>query len=94
MAKLFTPTTYHIIDYDQEWDEGRSNPYFPEYKTVSAKFFNADTNTTTGMLKFGDVESGAMMTLNYKTMPYASTKYTLSDPFYIYDMYAVVTHNG
>ena len=20
---LFTPETYHVIDYDQEWDEGR-----------------------------------------------------------------------
>jgi hypothetical protein len=29
LSQLFTPNTYHVIDYDQEWDEGRSK--FPEY---------------------------------------------------------------
>ena len=42
LAELFKPESYHIIDYDQEWDEGRTNPYFPELKSTSAKFFNAD----------------------------------------------------
>jgi len=56
---LFTPETYHVIDYDQEWDEGRQNALFPEYEHVTARFFNADTNTTTGSYKIGDVESGA-----------------------------------
>ena len=94
LAGLFTPETYHVIDYDQEWDEGRENPYFPEYRTTSAKFFNADTNTTTGMYKFGDVDSGATMTLHYKTMPYSNNKYHFTEPFLIYDMYAEVSHNG
>lgn len=94
LAELFTPETYHIIDFDQEWDEGRTNAYFPEYKSTAAKFFNADTNTTTGMYKFGDVESGAMMTLHFKTMPYSNNKYNFTEPFLIYDMYAEVTHNG
>ena len=94
LSALFTPETYHVIDYDQEWDEGRSNPYFPEYKTTSAKFFNADSNSTTGMYKIGDVESGAMMTLHFKTMPYANNKYAFTEPFLIYDMYAEVSHNG
>jgi predicted ATPase len=94
LSKLFTPETYHVIDYDQEWDEGRTNPYFPEYKTKTAKFFNADSNTTTGMYKFGDVESGATMTLNFKTMPYSNNKYHFTEPFLIYDMYAVVSHKG
>lgn len=31
LAELFTPETFHVIDYDQEWDEGRENPLFPEY---------------------------------------------------------------
>lgn len=94
LATLFTPTTYHVIDYDQEWDSGRSNPYFPEYRTKTAQFFNADSNTTAGMYKFGDVESGATMTLNFKTMPYSNNKYHFTEPFLIYDMYAVVSHNG
>lgn len=94
LSELFTPETYHVIDYDQEWDAGYSNPYFPEFKTNTARFFNADSNTTTGMYKIGDVESGAMMTLNYKTMPFANNKYNFTEPFLIYDMYAEVTHNG
>jgi len=94
LGTLFTPDTYHVIDYDQEWDEGRCNPYFPECRTSLAKFFNADSNTTTGMYKMGDVESGASMTLHFKTMPYSNNKYYFSDPFLIYDMYAEVSHNG
>lgn len=94
VSALFSPESYHVIDYDQEWDEGRSNPYFPEYRTKTAKFFNSDTNTTTGMYKFGDVESGALMTLRFKTMPFANNKWHFTEPFLIYDMYAEVTHNG
>jgi len=94
LNKLFTPETYHIIDYDQEWDEGRTNALFPEFNQPQNKFFNADTCTTTGLYKFGDVESGAMMTLDFKTMPYANNKYHFSEPFLIYDLKANITHNG
>ena len=92
--KLFTPTTYHVIDYDQEFDEGLDNPLFPEYRQPWARFFNADTNATTGRYKFGDVESGATMTLHFKTMPYSNNKYAFTEPFLIYDMWAEVSHNG
>ena len=94
LSKLFTPDTYHIIDYDQEWDQGYSNVLFPEYQTNISKFFNSDTNSTTGMYKIGDVESGAMMTINFKTMPYANNKYNFTEPFLIYDMRADVAHDG
>lgn len=94
LNKLFSPQTYHVIDYDQEWEEGLNNPYFPEYRTPVAKFFNVDMNTTTGRFKFGDVESGAMMTLHFKTMPYSNNKYNFTEPFMVYDMWAEVSHNG
>lgn len=94
IAEHFTPETYHVIDYDQEWDEGLSNPYLPEYRTNTARFFNADSNSTTGMYKIGDVESGATMTLHFKTMPYANNKYNFTEPFLVYDLYAEVNHNG
>ena len=83
-----------MLDYDQEYDEGRENPYFPEYRTPTAKFFNVDANTTTGKYKIGDLESGALMTLYFKTMPYANNKYNLTEPFMVYDMWAEVNHNG
>jgi len=83
-----------VIDYDQEWDQGRENPYFPEYRQPVAKFFNADCNTSTGRYKFGDVESGAMMTLHFKTMPFSNNKYNFTEPFLVYDMWAEVTHDG
>merc|ERR1719230_1592834 len=94
LSALFTPETYHVIDFDQEFDEGLDNLYFPEFKSTAARFFNADCNTTTGMYKFGDVESGAMMTLHFKTMPFANNKYHFTEPFLVYDLYAEVTHNG
>lgn len=94
IASLFSPTTYHVIDYDQEWEAGFENPYFPEYKTSFARFFNTDMNTTVGNYKFGDVESGATMTLHFKTMPFSNNKYNYTDPFLIYDMHAEITHNG
>lgn len=94
LRSLFTPETYHVIDFDQEWDEGLDNPYFPEYRTQIAKFFNTDMNTTTGRFKFGDVESGATMTLHFRTMPFSNNKYNFTEPFMIYDMWAEVSHNG
>lgn len=93
LSELFSPNTYHVIDYDQEFDTGRSEK-FPEYHTTAAKFFNADSNSTWGMYKIGDVESGATMTINFKTMPYSNNKYNFSEPFLIYDMSAEVTHEG
>ena len=46
------------------------------------------------MYKLGDVESGAMMTINFKTMPFANNKYHFTEPFLIYDMTAEVSHEG
>ena len=94
LNKLFTPQTYHVLDFDQEFDEGLDNPLFPEYRQPIARFFNTDMNTTTGRYKIGDVESGAMMTLHFKTMPYSNNKYMFTEPFLIYDMWAEVSHNG
>jgi hypothetical protein len=97
LKDLFTADTYHVIDYNQEFDSGSDKTvtsYFPEYKTRVAKFFNTDCNTTSGYYKFGDVESGAMMTLNFKTMPFANNKFHFSEPFFVYDMWAEITHNG
>lgn len=94
LNQLFTPETYHVMDFDQEWEAGRENPYFPEYRTSVAKFFNVDCNTTTGRFKVGDVDSGAMMTLHFKTMPYSNNKYNFTEPFMVYDMWAEVSHNG
>ena len=76
------------------WEKGTENPYFPEYRTNGAKFFNVDCNTTTGFYKFGDVESGAMMTLHFKTMPFASNRYCLTEPFFIYDLWAEIVKDG
>ena len=91
---LFSPETYHVMDFDQEWEADRSNPLFPEYRQNVAKFFNVDCNTTTGRFKIGDVESGATMTLHFKTMPYSNNKFNFTEPFLVYDMFAEVSHNG
>jgi len=93
LSGLFSPTTYHVIDFDQEWDEGM-NDKFADYHVGLAGFFNTDSNSTHGMYKIGDVESGATMTVNFKTMPYSNNKYNFSEPFLIYDLVADVSHEG
>ncbi len=93
LNKYFKPESYHVIDYEQQWDTEKS-AYFPEYKTPVAKFFNVDCNTSTGFFKMGDVATGAMMTLHFKTMPYSNCKYAFTEPFLVYDMYAEVSHKG
>jgi hypothetical protein len=37
---------------------------FPEFKNKFFRFFNNDTHMCTGFFKFGDLESGATMTLH------------------------------
>lgn len=64
MGKLFKPETIHILDHDIEWDQGYPcEKKFPEFKNKFWRFFNADTHMCTGHFKFGDLESGATMTL-------------------------------
>ena len=63
IRKYFSPETYHVIDYHQEFDEGIDAEKFPDYNSQVARFFNTDCNTTTGYYKMGDVETGATMTL-------------------------------
>jgi hypothetical protein len=94
IASLFSPSTYHVIDFDQEWEAGLDNPYFPEYRTNIAKFFNTDMNTTEGNFQIGDVESGATATIHFKTMPYSNNKFNFTEPFMVYDMWAEIQHNG
>ena len=52
------------MDHDIEWDQGYPDESkFPEFKNNFWRFFNSDTHMTTGFFKFGDLESGATMTL-------------------------------
>ena len=94
IAGLFFPDTFQVSDFDQEWEAGLANPYFPEYRSTTAKFFNTDMSTTTGSYKIGDVESGATMTVHFKTMPYSNNKFNFTEPFMVYDMWAEISHNG
>lgn len=77
-----------------EFDKGRENPLFPQYSTKLARFFNADTNCTTGWMKLGDLETGALVTVNFKTMPYSANQFFWSDPFLVYDLVVEITHKG
>jgi hypothetical protein len=64
LSKLFKPESIHILDHDIEWDEGYPcEKKFPEFKNKFWRFFNSDTHMTTGFFKFGDLDSGATMTL-------------------------------
>jgi hypothetical protein len=64
LSKLFKPESIHVLDNDIEWDAGYPcEKKFPEFKNKFWRFFNSDTHMTTGFFKFGDLESGATMTL-------------------------------
>jgi len=86
--------SFHVIDFHMEYDKGLENPLFPQFNTSSARMFNTDTNTTTGVMKLGDVETGSIVTINFKTMPYSANQFSYSDPFLVYDMTAEVNNNG
>jgi hypothetical protein len=94
VGKYLKFKTHHIIDFNCEFDKGLENPYFPEYRTRLARFFNTDTNTCTGFYKFGDLETGAIVTVHFKTMPISSNQYWYADPFMIYDMVVEINDNG
>ncbi len=50
-----------------EYDQGfPCEKKFPEFKNGFFRFFNNDTHMTSGFFKFGDLESGATMTLHVK----------------------------
>ena len=61
--EYFNEETIHVLDYQCEFDKEVDTDKFPEYKNKVWQFFNTDTSMTTGHFKFGDVESGATMTL-------------------------------
>lgn len=64
LGPLFKPESIHLLDYDMEYDEGYPNETkFPEFKNTFFRFFNKDTHMCSGFLKFGDLDSGATMTL-------------------------------
>lgn len=70
LGALFKPETIHLLDYDLEYDTGLPcEKKFPEFKNGFFRFFNNDTHMTTGFFKFGDLESGATMTLHVRSAP-------------------------
>jgi len=77
-----------------EFEKDTSNPLFPEYSTPLARFFNTDNNCTTGVMKMGDLETGSIVTIHFKTMPFSANQFTYADPFFVYDMKAEINNKG
>ncbi|EGR27989.1 hypothetical protein IMG5_185720 [Ichthyophthirius multifiliis] len=96
ISKYFNEETIHVLDYDFEYLPGYlDTAKFPEYENKVFRFFNTDTSQCQGFFKFGDVESGATMTLKMKTMPIPGKyRYQVGEPYYFYDLRAEITHNG
>ena len=63
VSEFFNEETIHVLDYQCEYDTEVDRVKFPEFNNKVWQFFNSDTSFTTGHFKFGDVESGATMTL-------------------------------
>lgn len=69
ISELFNEETIHVLDYDMEYDtEIPSAEEFPEYENKIWNHFNTDTGMTTGHFSFGDLESGATMTLKVRNL--------------------------
>jgi len=96
VAKYFNEDTIHVMDYDMEWEKGFPDvEKFPEFENKVFRFFNNDTSMCKGHFVFGDVESGAMMRLDIKTMPIASAfRYNVGEPYFFYSVTAQINHNG
>lgn len=87
--------SFYVIDFNMEFEKDRSNPHFAEiYNSPIAKFFNTDNNCTTGFMKLGDLETGSIVTANFKTMPYSSNSFQYSDPFLVYDLSVEMNYKG
>lgn len=96
ITALFNEETIHVLDYDFEYDKGYPDAQkFPEYNNKVWRFFNNDTGMCSGYFRFGDLESGATMTLKIKTMPAPGKfRYQVGEPFFFYDLRAEITHKG
>lgn len=96
ISKLFKDSSIHVLDYDFDYDKGfPCEKEFPEFSNKLFRFFNSDTSMCSGHFVFGDVESGATMTLNFKTMPVAGKfRYQVGEPFFFYDVVAQINHGG
>ena len=65
IGELFKPESIHLLDYDMEYDSGYPcETKFPEFKNKFFRFFSSDSHMCSGFFKFGDLESGATMTLH------------------------------
>jgi len=82
-----------VLDYDFEFEQGFNDPEkFPEFQNKVFRFFNNDSGLCSGHFKFGDLDSGALMTLKIKTMPAPSKhRFQVGEPFYFYDLRAEIT---
>lgn len=86
--------SFHVIDFDMEYEKDTLNPLFPDYNTSLAKFFNTDNNCTTGFIKVGDLSTGSLVNFKFKTMPYSANQYTYADPFLVYSLIAEINSKG
>lgn len=86
--------SFHVIDFNMEFDKGLDNPLFPDCKLPVAKFFNTDTGCCTGNMKLGDLETGSLVTVHFKTMPYSANQFFYADPFLVYDMKVETNRKG
>jgi len=96
IAKHFNDETIHVLDYDMEYEQGfPCAEKYPEFSNKIFRFFNTDTSMCKGHFVFGDVESGAMMRVDIKTMPIPSNfRYNVGEPFFYYDVRAQINNNG
>lgn len=87
-----TTTLDYRLDYVKQYPDVEK---FPEFNNNVYRFMNNDGNFQEGEYTFGDVESGAMMRVTFKTMPIRRKfKLLLGEPTFLYSVKAELNHNG
>ena len=96
LGELFKVETTSCINYQVDWDYAYPDTQkFPEFDNKLFKMFNTDGWFTKGTITYGDVDSGALATFKFKTMPIRkANRYLVGEPYYFYDLRAEVNHNG
>lgn len=96
LGELFKVETTSCINYEADWDYSYPDTEkFPEFKNKLYKMFNTDGWFCKGSFTYGDVDSGAMATIKFKTMPIRKhNKFLVGEPYYFYDLRVELNHKG
>ena len=96
LGELFKVDTTSTINYQCEWlKEFPCEKKFPEFTNALFRFFSSDPSMTDGTITLGDVESNAVLSLNFKTMPVRGySLFKVGEPYFFYSVEGELYKDG